>query len=68
MEDMTFVIVRCVSMLTRSDFTGYTTEYRSFKKNVEELADLFFTPEELIDELEAMCAPQWEHEATIYEL
>ena len=68
MEDMNFVVVRCVSILTSSDFTGVATEYRSFKKNVEDQGDLFFTPDELIVELEAMCVPQWEHEATIYEL
>ena len=68
MEDMTFVIVRCVSMLTRSDFTGYTTEYRSFRKMWRNWLICSSTLRSLIDELEAMCAPQWEHEATIYEL
>lgn len=68
MEDMNFIIIRCVSMMTRSDFTGFATDYRTFKKNVEDQGDLFFTPDELIEELEGMCVPQWEHEATIYEL
>ena len=68
LEDMNFVIVRCVSMLTRSDYTGYVTNYRSFKKDVGDQGDLFFTPDELIEELEAMCVPLWEQEATVYEL
>ena len=68
MEDMNFAIVRCVSMLIGSDDTGYVTEYRAFKKILKNAEDLFFSPEELIEELESMCVPQWEHEATIYEL
>ena len=68
MEDMNFAIVRCVSMQIGSDDTGYVTEYRAFKKILKSAEDLFFSPEELIEELESMCVPQWEHEATIYEL
>lgn len=68
MEDMSFSIVRCVAMSIGSKDTGYSTEYRAFKKTVERVDDLFFTPEELIEELESMCVSQWEHEATIYEL
>jgi len=55
-------------MLIGSDDTGYVTEYRAFKKILKNAEDLFFSPEELIEELESMCVPQWEHEATIYEL
>jgi hypothetical protein len=51
-----------------SEDTGYVTEYRAFKKPLEISDDLFFSPESLIEELESMCIPQWEHEATIYEL
>ena len=68
MEDMSFAIVRCVTMFVGPDDTGYTSDYRVFKKLVESRDDLFFTPEELIEELESMCVSQWEHEATIYEL
>lgn len=68
MEDMSFFIVRCVTMKVGSDGSGYVTEYRAFKKALESADDLFFSPEKLIEELEAMCVPQWEHEATIYEL
>ena len=68
MEDMSFSIVRCVAMSIGSEKTGYSTEYRAYKKKLESRDDLFFTPEELIEELESICVPQWEHEATIYEL
>ena len=54
MEDMNFAIVRCVSMLIGSDDTGYVTEYRAFKKILKSAEDLFFSPEELIEELESM--------------
>lgn len=53
MEDMNFAIVRCVSMLIGSDDTGYVTEYRAFKKILKNAEDLFFSPEELIEELES---------------
>lgn len=47
---------------------SYATEYRSIVKLLKERDDLFFTPESLTEELEEMCIPQWENEATIYEL
>lgn len=68
LEDMSFAIVHCVNMKIGSEDTGYVTEYRAFKKPLEISDDLFFSPESLIEELESMCIPQWEHEATIYEL
>ena len=68
LEDMSFAIVHCVKMKIGSEDTGYVTEYRAFKKPLEISEDLFFSPESLIEELESMCVPQWEHEATIYEL
>lgn len=68
MEDMSFSIVRCVTMFVGSDDTGYRTDYRVFKQKLVSRDDLFFTPEELLEELESMCVDQWEHEATIYEL
>ena len=61
-------IVHCVKMKIGSEDTGYVTEYRAFKKPLEISEDRFFSPESLIEELESMCVPQWEHEATIYEL
>ena len=68
MEDASFAIVRCVTMFVGSNDTGYTSEYRAFKKLVEDRDDLFFTPEELIEKLNAMCVAQLEHGATVYEL
>ena len=43
------------------------TEYRAFKKILKSAEDLFFSPEELIEELESMCVPHSEQEATLYE-
>ena len=68
LEDMSFAIVHCVAMRIGAEDTGYRTEYRAFKKKLECHDDLFVTPEEMIEELESICVPQWEHEATIYEL
>lgn len=68
LEDMTFAIVRCVSIEYGAEDCNYTTEYRSFVKMVEDGDDLFFSPEDLMEELEEMCIPQWESEAIIYEL
>lgn len=68
LEDMRFVLVHKVSMLVKSKNLYYATAYRSVVKLLEERADLFFSPERLTEKLEEMCVPQWEHEATIYEL
>ena len=68
LEDMSFAIVRCVAMKIGSEDTGYKTEYRAFKKKLECRDDLFISPDDLIEELQSICVPQWEHEATIYEL
>ncbi len=56
-----------VKVIKSGDFY-YATEYRSIVKLLKERDDLFFTPESLTEELEEMCIPQWENEATIYEL
>ena len=66
--DMSFAIVHNVSMVVKSEDYYYTTEYRSIVKLLKERDDLFFTPESLMEELDDMCIPQWESEATIYEL
>ena len=68
LEDMSFVLVHNVSMVIKSGDFYYATEYRSIMKLLKERDDLFFTPESLTEELEEMCVPQWENEATIYEL
>ena len=68
LEDMSFALVHNVSMVIKSGDFYYATEYRSIVKLLKDRDDLFFTPESLTEELEEMCIPQWENEATIYEL
>lgn len=68
LEDMSFALVHNVSMVIKSGDFYYATEYRSIVKLLKERDNLFFTPESLTEELEEMCIPQWENEATIYEL
>lgn len=68
MEDMSFAVVRTVGMSFGEESEQYETRYRVFLRAVESVKDLFFTPEDLLHELEEMCIPQWEHTATIYEL
>jgi hypothetical protein len=68
LEDMTFVVVRCVRMEIGPSEDGYTTEYRCLEKQVRHRDDLFVPPQDLLDELEKLCIPQWEYTATIYEL
>lgn len=68
LEDMSFAVVHCVVVKVESDEMSHTTEYRAVVKKVESRNDLFFTPESLIEVLEEICVPQWESEATIYEL
>lgn len=67
LEDMSFAVVRCVSV-SHDDGVTYDSEYRTIIKKLEKREDLFFPPEELIDELEKDCIPIWESEAIIYEL
>jgi len=67
LEDMSFVIVRCVS-LRHDDGVIYESEYRTVLKQLKKREDLFFTPEDFIGVLEEACIPIWESEATIYEL
>lgn len=68
LEDMSFVIVHSTTITFGSDNEIYETEYRTISKRVESRDDLFFSPDDLIECLEGMCAPQWESEAIIYEL
>lgn len=68
LEDMSFALVHNISMVIKPGDFYYATEYRSIVKLLKERDDLFFTPESLTEELEEMCIPQWENEATIYEL
>lgn len=66
---MSFVIVRCVTLFIEGS-TGefYATEYRTMVKTVTERDDLFFTPEDLVDEFDELCEDIWENKATIYEM
>lgn len=68
LEDMSFAIVHCVVMTVGNGDFDYITEYRSITKRLVNRNDLFMNPEELLEELEEMCIPLWEHAATIYEL
>lgn len=69
LEDMTFVIVRCVTLFTE-DSSGrfYESEYRTVVKAVTERDDLFFSPEDLEEDFDELCEDIWEHKATIYEM
>ena len=69
LEDMSFVIVRCVTLFIEGS-TGefYETEYRTVVKPVTEYNDLFFTAEDLEEELAGLCEEIWERKATIYEM
>lgn len=66
LEDMSFVIVHSVDMQIGKGL--YETQYRSIVKRVENRDDLFFSPEDLFEELQSKCIPIWEGDATIYEL
>lgn len=68
LEDMTFANVHCVDMSYQCGDDYYKTEYRYLIEPVEFPEDLRFSPEEILEELEKMCIPHWEGEATIYEL
>jgi hypothetical protein len=67
LEDMSFAVVRCVSV-SHDDGVTYDSEYRTIVKKLEKREDLFFPPEDLVEELEEACIPIWESEAIIYEL
>ena len=66
MQSGEFAVIRCVNM-THNDGVKYETEYRNLLGIVEGREDLFFTPEDLLDDLEEECYPVWEGEAIIYE-
>lgn len=69
LEDMTFVSVHCVTLLIRDSSGGfYESEYRTVVKPVTEYNDLFFTAEDLEEELAGLCEEIWERKATIYEM
>lgn len=68
LEDMSFVTVENIHVLYQMDEYQYWTEYRRIKNWVETIDDLEFSPDDILSGLEKICAPQWEHEATLYAL
>lgn len=70
LEDMSFALVRClhITYADEAEEMIYETEYRAFVRKIEGREDLYFSPDDLLSELEEMCVPQWEQIATIYEL
>lgn len=70
LEDMTFAVVNRISMddTNRGKVPQFQTGFRCLSHKVESADDLFFSPEELLEELESSCVPVWEGQATIYEL
>lgn len=70
LEDMIFVTVSRISMddTNKGKNNLFQTDYRYLCGKVESIDDLFFSPEELLEELEGSCVPVWEGRATIYEL
>lgn len=57
LEDMTFAEVRCFRTMIETDgYLGAVTEYRVVQNEIESSDDLFFTIEDLLDELESICS------------
>ena len=56
LEDMSFAVVHYHGTLVKNhDEPSCITEYRSFVSTIEDESDIFFTPEDLICELEDTC-------------
>lgn len=56
LEDMSFAQVSCFrTLIEQDDYLGALTEYRTVKKKIETSDDLFFTIEELLEELDCIC-------------
>ena len=56
LEDMTFAKVCCFrTMIAEQEYLNALTEYRIVEGYVEENSDLFFTIEELLEELDCIC-------------
>ena len=57
LEDMTFAEVHCFRTMVESNgYLGAATEYRVVRKKIEAGDDLFFTIEELLEELDCICS------------
>ena len=57
LEDMSFAVVHCFrTMMEKHGHLGALTEYRIVRDNIQSSEDLFFTIEELLEELDCICS------------
>ena len=57
LENMTFAVVHCFrTMIEKHGHLGAMTEYRVVREEIESSEDLFFTIEELLEELDCICS------------
>lgn len=57
LEDMSFAVVHCFrTMMEEHGRPGALTEYRIVRNDIESSEDLFFTIEELLEELDCICS------------
>ena len=57
LEDMSFAVVHCFrTMMEKHGHLGALTEYRIVRDNIENSEDLFFSIEELLEELDCICS------------
>ena len=58
LEDMSFAVVHCfrTMMEEKQGYLGALTEYRIVRNTVESSEDLFFSIEELLEELDCICS------------
>lgn len=57
LEDMSFVMVHCFrTMIEKNEYLGALTEYRVVQNEIEYSDDLFFTIEDLLEELDCICS------------
>lgn len=57
LEDMNFAVVHCFrTMMEKHGHLGALTEYRIIRDQIENSEDLFFTIEELLEELDCICS------------
>lgn len=68
LEDMTPVVVSCMSLTAPYEDGSYQTEYRTFKGTLDADNAMYFCPDDLIDQLQELCEPQMDNEAPVYEL
>lgn len=57
LEDMSFAEVHCFrTMIENCGYVGAVSEYRVVQKEIESSDDLFFSIEELLEELDCICS------------